>query len=79
MAYVYGDVELFTVLCSKPADFVHLNLILIYVYRGCIYLHLCSSTEHSLQSLHEVFHLGREGCVLEEGRQKMEIGFQQDL
>lgn len=32
------------------------------------YLHLGSSTEHGLQSLHEVFHLGWEWCVL--GREK---------
>ena len=31
------------------------------------YLHLGSSTEHCLQSLHEVLHLGWEGCVLGEG------------
>ena len=32
-----------------------------------VYLHLCGRTEHSLKPLHEVFYLGREGCVLEGG------------
>ena len=36
------------------------------------YLHLGSSTEHCLQSLHEVLHLGREGCVLGEGEEEKE-------
>ena len=34
------------------------------------YLHLGSSTEHCLQSLHEVLHLGWEGCVLGEGEEE---------
>ena len=34
------------------------------------YLHLGSSTEHCLQSLHEVLHLGWEGCVLGEGKEE---------
>ena len=35
-----------------------------------LYLHLCSSAEHGLQSLHEVFNFSLEGCVLQGGRQK---------
>ena len=34
------------------------------------YLHLGSSTEHCLQSLHEVLHLRWEGCVLGEGEEE---------
>jgi len=40
-----------------------------------VYLHTFGRTEHSLQSLHEVFHLSWEGCVLEGGSQKMVIDF----
>ena len=44
--------------------------------RGGEYLHLGSSTEHCLQSLHEVLHLSWEGCVLgegEKGGERMEL------
>ena len=36
-----------------------------------VYLQMCGRTEHNLHSLHEVFYLGQEGCVLEGGSQKM--------
>jgi len=40
-----------------------------------VYLHMCGRTEQSLQSLHEVFYLCWEGCVLEGWSQKMVINF----
>ena len=41
------------------------------------YLHLGSSTEHCLQSLHEVLHLGWEGCVLGEGEGRRKDGIEE--
>ena len=33
-----------------------------------LYLRLCSSAEHGLQPLHEIFNFSLEGCVLQGGR-----------